>query len=87
MSTTALLNSGIDNVDNNVDAEPVLTDDASATDSSRHRALLDLAITDTSRPSIGEKKAKAITQVASANKKIKVQLPLPRSDSISNTLT
>jgi hypothetical protein len=82
---TALLNSGNDNVDNNVEAEPVLTDDASATDSSRHRALLDLAITVTPRPSIGKKKAKAIAQAASANKKMKVQLPLPRSDSISNT--
>jgi hypothetical protein len=80
------LNSGNDNVDkNNVEAEPVLTDDASGTDSSRHCALLDLAIIVTPRPSIGKKKAKAIAQAASANKKMKVQLPLPRSDSISNT--
>ena len=83
----ALLNSGnYKNVDNNVEAEPVLTaDDASATDSSRHCALLDLAITVTPCPSIGKKKAKAIAQAASANKKMKVHLPLPRSDSISNT--
>jgi hypothetical protein len=72
---TALLNSGNDNVDNNVEAEPVLTDDASATDSSRHRTLLDLAITVTPRSFIGKKKTKAIAQVASANKKMKVQLP------------
>ncbi len=31
------------------------------------------------------KKAEAIAQAASANKKMKVQLPLPHSDSISNT--
>jgi hypothetical protein len=82
---TALLNSDNNNVDNNVEAEPVLSDDASATDSGRHRALLDLAITVTPRPSIRKKKAKAIAQAASANKKMKVQLPLPRSASISNT--
>ncbi len=52
---TALLNSGNNNVDYNVEVEPVLTDDASATDSGRHRALRDLAITVTPRPSIGEK--------------------------------
>ncbi len=64
---TALLNSGNNDVDNNIQAEPVLTDDASATDSGRHRALLDLAITATPRPSIGKKKAEAIAQADSAN--------------------
>ena len=77
---TALLNSG------NVEAEPpVLTDDASATESGCHRApVLDLlAITVTPRPTIGKKKAKAIAQLeASAYKKMKVQLPSPRSDSM-----
>jgi hypothetical protein len=82
---TALLNS-VDSSNSNVllnkdieEAEPVLTD----TDAPRAansgicgRAVLDLAIAVTPRPSIGKKKAKVIAQqAASANKKMKVQLP------------
>ena len=59
--TALFSNSGNNDVDNkNVEAEPVLTDDTSATYSGRHRALLDIAITVTQRPSIGKKKATAI---------------------------
>jgi hypothetical protein len=57
---TALLNSGNNIVDNNVEAEPVLTEDASAMDSGCHHALLDLAITVIPHPSIGKRKLKAI---------------------------
>ena len=86
---TALLNSGNNDVANNVEAEPaVLTDDASATDSSGHRApVLDLAITVTPRPTIGKKKAKAIAQLsASANKKKKVQSPASPRFKMSNNV-
>jgi hypothetical protein len=58
--TASFSNSGNNDVDNNVEAEPVLTDDTSATYSGSHRALLDIAITVTQRPSIGKKKATAI---------------------------
>jgi hypothetical protein len=81
---TALLNS-VDSSDSNVllnedieEAEPVLTDtDAPrAANSGIRCAVLDLAIAVTSRPSVGKKKAKVIAQqAASANKKMKVQLP------------
>ncbi len=81
---TALLNS-VDSSNSNVllnkdveEAEPVLTDaDAPrAANSGFCRAVLDLAITVTPKPSVGKKKAKAIAQqAASANKKMKVQLP------------
>jgi hypothetical protein len=81
---TALLNS-VDSSDSNVlpnkdieEAEPILTDtDAPrATNSGIRRAVLDLAIAVTRRPSIGKKKAKVIVQqAASANKKMKVRLP------------
>ena len=82
---TALLNSVDSSSDSNVllnndieEAEPVLTDtDAPrAANSGIRRAVLDLAIAVTPRPSIGKKKAKVIAQqAASANKKMKVQLP------------
>ncbi len=81
---TALLNS-VDSSDSNVllnkdieEAEPFLTDtDAPrAANSGIRRAVLDLAIAVTPRPSIGKKKAKVIAQqAASANKKMKAQLP------------
>jgi hypothetical protein len=82
---TALLNSVDSSSDSNVllnkdieEAEPVLTgtDAPRAANSGIRRSVLDLAIPVTPRPSIGKKKAKVIAQqTASANKKMKVQLP------------